>query len=68
MGEQLMKDKVDDIYEAAREAGKALVETDELPQELLDRVAQELMPLDAFVNGANEYFRMELDRLKEETG
>ena len=60
VAEQMMKDKVESIYQAAKDAGHSLVEKDEISSELEDKVAEELMPLETFVNGANEYFKSEM--------
>lgn len=67
-GEQLMPEKVNAIYEAARKAGKEAVEKGKIPQNLQDEVAQELIPLDVFLTGANNTFkkRMTDNGLSEE--
>jgi len=62
--EQMIKDKTDDVYAAAREAGRSLVETGEISKDLEDRVAQELMPLDLFLKGANAHHKAEMKKAK----
>jgi hypothetical protein len=44
------------------------VKKEEIPQDLLDKVAQELMPLDVFLKGANSLFKSELDKLERAAG
>ena len=52
-----MPEKVSAIYEAARKAGTEAVEKGTISQKLQDDVAQELMPLDSFLTGANNTFK-----------
>jgi len=41
----------DDVVQAAREAGKLFVESGTVPESVLDRVQQPLLPLEAYVGG-----------------
>lgn len=61
MAEKLMPDKVAPIYEAARQAGKQLVEQGRISPRIEAAVAQELMPRDAFVKVMNDYFHKAWD-------
>jgi len=61
MAEKFMPEKVASVYEAARQAGKQLVEKGRISSELEAAVAQELMPRDAFVKAMNDYFRKAWD-------
>lgn len=61
MLEKHLPDKVTAVYEAARQAGKQLVEQGRIPAELEAEVAQELLPRDAFVQAMNGFFRQTWD-------
>ena len=61
MAEKLMPEKVAPVYEAARQAGKQLVEKGRISPELEAAVAQELMPREAFVKAMNDYFHKAWD-------
>jgi hypothetical protein len=65
MAEKLMPDKVAPIYEAARQAGRQLVEEGRVSPELEAAVAQELMPRKAFVKIMNDYFHKAWDSALE---
>ena len=52
---------VDDIFQAARQAGRQLVEEGRMSQETLDVVSRELMPLDKTVHVVNKYWRQAID-------
>lgn len=68
MAEKLMPDKVAAVYEAARQAGKQLVEQGRISPELEAEVAQELMPREAFVKAMNDFFHKAWDSaLKKES-
>jgi len=47
---------VDDILEAAREAGRQLVENGEMSAETLKVVSREIVPLQTYVQKENTYF------------
>ena len=61
MAEKFMPEKVAPVYEAARQAGKQLVEKGRISPELEAAVAQELMPREAFVKAMNDYFHKAWD-------
>jgi len=52
---------LDDIFQAARQAGRQLVEEGRMSQETLDVVSRELMPLDKTVHVVNKYWRQAID-------
>jgi len=56
---------LDDVFEAAREAGRQLVRDGKISTETLDIVSRELMPLEMYVKAANEMFQQKLDALKK---
>ncbi len=56
---------LDDVFEAAREAGRQLVKDGKMSAETLNIVSRELMPLEAYVQAANEMFQQALDALKK---
>jgi len=68
MAEKLMPDKVAPVYEAARQAGKELVESGRISAETEAAVAQDLMPRDAFIKAMNDFFHARWDGAKEEAG
>jgi len=55
---------LDDVFEAAREAGRQLVRDGKMSAETLNIVSRELMPLEMYVKAANEMFQQTLDALK----
>lgn len=55
---------IDDIFEAAKEAGRQLVEEGEMSVETLNIVSRELMPLEMYVQVVNQYFQQALDALE----
>ncbi len=55
-------DRMKPVYEACREAGKYAARDEVIPQDVLDRVAQELMPREDFIKAANSYFQSEIDK------
>lgn len=55
--ESRMPQEVQRVYEAARRSGVELVETGRISQESQQEVARELLPLEAFVKGANLAFQ-----------
>ena len=56
---------LDDIFDAAREAGRQLVTEGKMSAETLDTISRELMPLDMYMAGANHSFQQELDKLEK---
>ena len=56
---------LDDIFEAAKEAGRQLVEDGEMSAETLNIVSRELMPLEMYVQAANQRFQQALDALEK---
>jgi multimeric flavodoxin WrbA len=48
---------LDDIFDAAREAGKQLVRDGKMKAETLAAISRELMPLDVYLAGANQHFQ-----------
>jgi len=56
---------LDDIFQAAKEAGYQLVRDGHMSTETLSIVSRELMPLDMYVQAANEAFQRNLDALEK---
>jgi len=56
---------LDDIFEAAKEAGRQLVRDGAMSAETLATVSRELMPRETYLQFANEYFQQTLDKLKK---
>jgi multimeric flavodoxin WrbA len=56
MAEKHMPDKVNAVYDAARQAGRELVEKGIISKELEDEVAKELVPIESFIEVMNKYF------------
>ena len=56
---------LDDVFEAAREAGRQLVQVGQMSPETLATVSRELMPLETFLQFANAHFQQVLDALKK---
>jgi multimeric flavodoxin WrbA len=54
---------VDDIYEAAGNAGRQLVQDGKMTSETLAAVSREVVPRETYVQGANAYFQQALDAL-----
>jgi len=57
---------VDDILEAAKKAGRQLVEDGGMSPETLNVVSRELMPLEAYAQTVNQRFQQALDALEKE--
>ena len=57
---------LDDIFEAAKEAGRQLVEGGGMSAETLSIISRELMPMEMYVQSVNQYFRQALDALEKE--
>lgn len=58
---------LDDIFDAAKEVGRQLVRDGKMSRETLNVVSRELLPLDVYMAGANQYFQQELDKLDKES-
>ena len=58
-----MGEPIDDIFEAAKEAGRQLVRDGEMSAETLNIVSRELMPLEMYVQFANQHVQQALDAL-----
>jgi hypothetical protein len=58
---------VGDVFEAAKEAGRQLVENGEIAQETLKVVSRELLPRDMYLQIANQQFEHTLDKLEQST-
>ncbi len=56
---------LDDVFDAAREAGRQLVKDGRMSTQTLNIVSRELVPLEAYVQAANEMFQQALDALKK---
>jgi multimeric flavodoxin WrbA len=59
------KVSVDDIFEAAKEAGRQLVRDGEMSVKTLDIVSRELMSLEMYVQKINQYNQETLDALEK---
>ena len=57
--------KIDDILEAAKEAGRQLVKDGKMSTETLKIISRELYPRDAYVEGFNQAIQQALDAIKE---
>ena len=55
---------VQDVLEAAKEAGQEMAHDRRMNQETLNRVSRELLPLQQYVELVNQEFRRNLDRVK----
>ncbi|MDP2844517.1 MAG: flavodoxin family protein, partial [Candidatus Methanoperedens sp.] len=51
---------IDDIFDAAKEAGRQLVRDGRMSEQTLNIVSRELMPRDMYVESANQHFQDEL--------
>ena len=56
---------VGDVFEAARDAGRQLVENGAISQATLDVISRDLLPVDMYVNMANEQFRQVMAKRKK---
>jgi len=54
----------DDIFEAAKEAGRQMVRDGEMSPEILDIVSRELVPLEEFIQKTNAYLQHRLEALR----
>lgn len=53
---------VNDVIDAARDAGRQLIESGNISQATLDIVSRDLLPVDVYVKMANEQFRKVMER------
>ena len=56
---------VDDILDAAKEAGRQLVEDGRISPETLKGVSRELLPLQMYLEIVNKRFQEELDAIEK---
>ena len=56
---------VDDIFAAAKDAGRQLVKTGAMSQSTLDIISRDLLPVDMYVKMANEQFRRVMAKRKK---
>jgi multimeric flavodoxin WrbA len=56
---------LDDIFDAAKEAGRQLVRDGEMSAEALATVGRELMPREMYLQTLNDFFQQTLDALKK---
>lgn len=56
---------VDDIFDAAKEAGRQLVEDGRMSPETLKSVSRELLPLEMYIEIVNKRFQEELEALEK---
>ncbi|PAV11104.1 iron-sulfur protein [Methanosarcina spelaei] len=56
---------IGDIFEAAKEAGRQLVENQKMSQETLNVVSRELLPREMYIQYANQSFQQALEELKK---
>jgi multimeric flavodoxin WrbA len=56
---------LNDIFEAAKEAGRQLVKEQKMSQETLDIISRELLPREMYMQFANQNFQQCLDALKK---
>ena len=54
--EEIIADPIREIKDAARRAGRELVEKGELSTEVLDAVAKDYLPKEAFLKGSNDFW------------
>lgn len=54
---------IDDIFEAARNAGRHLVNEGRKSQKTLDTVGRELLPRDMYIGNCNQYCEQTLNAL-----
>lgn len=56
---------IDDIFEAAKEAGRQLVEEQQISSETFNAVSRELLPREIYIQHANQSFQQALEALKK---
>ena len=56
---------LDDIFEAAKDAGRQLIRDGKMSPETLNTVSRELMPLETYFKAANETFQRALEALEK---
>jgi len=60
-----MGEQVDDIFKAAKEAGRQIVREGKMSAETLATVSRELMPLETYIQDYNQWAQEELDALEK---
>jgi multimeric flavodoxin WrbA len=65
MAEQAMPDRVAAVYEAARRAGRELVEEGRVSAEMEAEVSRELIPREAFIKAMNGFFHKAWDSARD---
>jgi hypothetical protein len=56
---------VSDVIDAAKEAGRQLVQNGEMSADTMATVSRELMPQDMYIQVANQEHQKELDKRKK---
>ncbi len=56
---------INDIFEAAKEAGRQLAKGQKISQENLDAVSRELLPKEMYIQIVNQYFQQTLEALEK---
>jgi hypothetical protein len=59
---------VQDIFDAAKNAGKELVKTGRISEENMKTVSRNLVPLETYVEMTNKGFKQALDKLGQTKG
>jgi multimeric flavodoxin WrbA len=59
--------ELEEVFSAAREAGRQLIEDGEMDPETLERVSSPLVPKDTYVTNANRYFQKMLEKKNDTT-
>jgi len=57
---------VDDIYQAAKDAGRQLIKDGRMKTQTLENVSREIIPREKFVQSINANIQTILDRLGEQ--
>ena len=63
--EKLMPDKAKEVLDAIRKAGRQVVKENRISDDVLKAVSKNFMPIEAFIQGANAYFKSVLDEKKK---
>ena len=56
---------IDDLFEAAKEAGRQLVKEQKMSPETLDVVSRELLPREMYMQNANQSFQRALEAIEK---
>jgi len=65
--EKLMPDKAKAVYDAAREAGRQAVKKGAISEEVQKTFSAPFMPIEAFLQGANAYFKSLMEQNAQKT-